>query len=123
MAFKALTGIAPEWFEPERFKIDPKSGDLMEVTKEKPDCTKIQIKPLGGTDFLVCVTAPSTAAQITTACRKGIIGWDNLPDENGAPVDFSEDKITEVLPGEIMSIISAKILDISKMSTEQEKNS
>ena len=123
MAFRAMTGLVTEWFEPERYKVDEKTGELVEVVKESEGCTKVQIKPLSGSDFLSAVTAPGAASQIITACRRGVVGWENLPDENGNPVKFDESKIIEVLPGEIMTILSSRILDISKMSREQEKNS
>ena len=123
MAFRAMTGLVTEWFEPERFKVDRTSGGLIEVVESKDDCTKIQLKPLSGADYIAAFSSDSAATQLIIACRKGVVGWDNLQDEEGNPVEFSEKKITEVLPGEIMEILYRRIYEISRLSKEQEKNS
>ena len=123
MAFRAMTGLTTEWFEPERFKVDEKNGELVELEGDFSNPTRIHIKPLSGADYLAAFSGGIPAAtQIIVACRKGVIGWDNLQDEEGAPVEFKEKKISEVLPGEIMNIITKRIFDLSTFNREQEKN-
>ena len=122
MAFRAMTGLTTEWFEPERYKVDDKTGELIELDGEFNDCTRVQIKPLSGSDYVAAFSSQSVATQLIVSCNKGIIGWDNLPDENGVPVPFDAKKINEILPGEIMHILYRRISDISRLSSEQEKN-
>lgn len=122
MAFRAMTGLVTEWFEPERFKVDEKTGELLEREGEFNDCTRVQIKPLSGSDYVAAFSSQSAATQLIVSCNKGVIGWDNLPDENGNPVPFDAKKINEILPGEIMEILYRRIYKISRLDQEQEKN-
>ena len=63
MAFKAMTGITTEWFEPERYKVDKKTGELVELEGEFSDCTRIQIKPLSGANYVAAFGTESVITQ------------------------------------------------------------
>lgn len=122
MSFKAISGLVPEWFEPERWDVDEK-GKLNEVElPEGVEPTRIKIKPLTGSEFFDVLQNPG-GAGIKAACRLGVVGWENFNDADGAPVEFGRQKINELIPPKYQLVIGTKIISISSFDGEKTKNS
>lgn len=123
MALRSMNGLVPEWFEPERYRVDETTGSLIEVTKENEGCTRFLLRPLNGTDQNICFSAPSPQAQILISCRKSVIGWEALLDKDGNETPFDEKSITDHIAYAEQAKIYAKVAEMAGLSKEQEKNS
>lgn len=119
MAFMALTGLVPQWIEPERYDLSEK-GELIEREDVPDELVRVEIKPLNGREYYSVLQNPGEASKL--ACSIGVTGWDNFKDGNGSAVEFSKVKILEFIPAKYIAIIGAKIMEISSVDGAKAKN-
>lgn len=123
MAFRALTGLAEQWFEPERWELK-KNGELAEKElnlEEGEQLTRILLKPLNGKEYYSVLQNMSESNKL--ACSIGVVGWENFTDFEGKPVEFSKIKVLEYIPPIFIAVIGAKVMEISSVDGKKEKNS
>lgn len=120
MAFRALSGLVPQWIEPERFDLS-ENGKLKDVDPETDDLVRVEIKPLNGREYYAVLQNPADASRL--ACATAVTNWENFKDEEGKPVEFSKSKVLEFIPAKYIAIIGAKVLEVSTLDGKQVKNS
>ncbi len=122
MAIKALTGLSPEWYEPERETTD-KNGSIIPVDlPEDVIPTQFQIRPLTGLEYMEVVETPGMAS-LKKAFRYGLQGWRNLKDENGNDIEFDQVTAGSILPARWIIAIGRRVVKISSFDGEKVKNS
>lgn len=111
MAITAMTGLVPEWFEPEQEESDVK--------------TRFKLKPLNGMEYLEVI--PYIRGQyligdgVKLALGYGLVDWENVFGEDGKAVKFSRSGVA-LLPPKILSMLSAEIIERSSFDGEKAKN-
>ena len=118
MAIAAVKGLVSEFYTPEQDCAD----------EEK---TAFEIKPLNGLVAMEVLAEARTDADgnlhlfpssMVKALRHGLVGWRNFSDETGKEIKFSVTNFHRVPPFELNNIVN-KIIDISQLSGDDEKNS
>jgi hypothetical protein len=116
MSIKATEGLAPEWYTP------PGQDD-------DPNPARFHIKPLNGAEFgevADYLEITPAGALIRHAGREralalGLIGWEGFTDRTGKAMPFSTAN-AKLIPHEIRTHIVARIINISYMGEDAEKN-
>lgn len=97
--------------------------------EEQP--AKIKIKPLNGEQYMEVFTESEqsrngdlklTGLGMKMALRYGIIGWENIFDENNKKVKFSPHNI-KMLPMVVLAEVASEIINRSTPDEEELKNS
>ena len=97
--------------------------------EEQP--AKIKIKPLDGEQYMEVFTESEqtrggdlklTGLGLKMTLRYGVIGWDNIFDENGKVLKFSPHNMKK-LPMEVLAEVSSEIINISSPDEDETKNS
>ena len=115
MKITALENFAPRWWAPE----DQDPDHLVEF----------EIRPLDGEQYAELAQYVITvddqtrfgADAVKVALRHGLVGWRGLKTQSGADVECRPGN-HKLLPFEIRSLIFARILEISNLDEDQEKN-
>jgi len=113
---RALEGFAPEWYTP------PGQDDSEPVTR-------FRIRPLDGAEYgevADYVEIDDGQVMILSSGRnlclqRGLLDWEHFSDSNG-PVKFSQAN-ARLIPHEYRMQLVARILTISNLDRDQEKNS
>lgn len=110
MAITAMTGLVPEWFEPEQ--------------PESERRTRILLKPLNGMEHLsvqneLAMRRTSDAQKL--ALELGVVGWENIDDAAGNPLPFSRESVW-LLPVSVLAQAAMRIINISRLSESTAKN-
>lgn len=117
MSIRATEGLVPEWYTP-----PGQDGD--------PAPARFHIRPLNGAEFgevadhleITAAGAVIRHAGRERALAMGLIGWENFFDSSGKNLPFSAAN-ARLIPHEYRTHIVTRIINISYMSEEQEKNS
>lgn len=92
---------------------------------------KIKIKPLDGEQYMEVFTESEktrsgdmklTGLGLKMTIHYGIIGWENILDEAGKKIKFSQHNL-KMLPMEVLFEVSSKIISISTPDEDETKNS
>lgn len=106
-----MTGLAPEWFEPEQDDSDVK--------------TRVKLKPLNGLEYLEILPYIRGSFLIgdgvKLALNYGLMDWENVMDADGKPLKFTRQNV-QLLPAKVLSNIAAEIIDRSTFEGEKAKN-
>lgn len=117
MEITALTGLEPEWWTPPG---QPETGD--EVA--------FYIKPLTSIEYAMVMMYSVTDDEgigvsergFKNALKFGLIGWRNVRDQNGDPVEFSRLAVNTTHGlGIYYMALANKIITISEVGAAQKK--
>lgn len=100
-----LQGLEPEWLE--------------------LNGAKFKLRPLTPAERLECLSYGSLHEVCTMydkACHYGLIGWEGVEDENGAPVGFDSALISR-LPDKTWAGIARHVLNLNELQESDQKNS
>lgn len=113
----APSTLVETWYTPES-----------EIDSEKP--FRALIKPLNQNDMMKIFSDPENGktgqfiAQINSrnlAISKGVVGWENVDNEDGTPVKFSVVEMVNRLPAPMQIEISNEIIEMSIMTAQEKK--
>lgn len=121
MAIRALTGLAPEWFEPERYKYDKKThqlviDDAFEL-EEGEEPTGFEIRPLSSVEYVRVLGCGEGLEANIKAFEYGLVGWRNFTDD-----EFNIKEALELIPPKYIMMIGSRVMEISSLDGEQAKN-
>ena len=110
MAINAVSGLAPDWFEPVQDEVGP--------------VARFQLRHLSGFEFagVIVDLKVSGEAGYRGLVQKAVIGWENVFDENGNALPFST-KNLEKIPAITLLEIGDEVYRRSILAEEQRKNS
>jgi len=117
MTITALTGLAPEWYTP------PQHGD--------GEQTAFELRPLNGLEYatiqaMISSAADDAAAVVMTESRiryvieRGLVGWRNFNDGNGAPLTFMRERINRIDSATLADLVN-EIMTRSQLNDAQKK--
>lgn len=117
MTIEALEGLTPEWFT--------RPGQ----DKDNDPVTRLRIRPLDGAEYGVVANFLELAGKLvfirstgrTLCLQMVLLDWESFSNSDG-PVKFSIDNM-RLIPHEIRMKIVARIVAISHLDPEQERNS
>ena len=114
MTIKARTGLLPEWYTPvsetgstapARFKLRPMTG---------PEVLDIRA-------YYIAETRKITGSGVSQALASCLIDWENVTDDTGATLPYSQDNIS-ALPPQILQELVNKLVAISRLTEAERKN-
>lgn len=119
MALRAVSPLAPFWFEP----LDD-DGNTQGVKFQLKGLKALDLFDVNASAVHSEGTVKWTSASVRLGLRMGLVGWDGLLDKDGNPVPFEKsiDANIERLPWTVQSQLFGQILDASQLGVEQEKN-
>lgn len=115
MAIRIKTGVSPVWFV-------PKSQE----SEEQP--ARFRLKPLTGGDLLdvqgeIDIERDTvTGKGLKFLIKKGLVGWEQIEDENGRALACSGPAALLYLDQSILTELASKIMEISTFREDQAKN-
>ena len=119
MAITTLTGLKPEWFEPEK--------EHLENAETVLPVSGFYIKPLTGIEYhdllsYIGSDGKLSADGIKVCLQYALKDWRYINDELGNRVDFSVDAALQVVPAKYLILISSRVFELSSFDGESEKN-
>ncbi len=115
MTDTSLKGLAPEWFTPEDQENEEAPARYNLRPLKPPQIAKLQAHFDGETGAV-------TALGLYEAAKSGIIGWENVNDQEGNPMKFTRANIDEIQYGRLLEL-GGQILANSFLTEDDEKNS
>lgn len=116
MAINAIKNLEFEWYEPER-EIAEEQGEVISEA-EAPNLTGFKIRPLKGFEFMDVINDQGATGYMK-ALRYGLMGWRNFLNDD----PFTVSKAMDFIPAKIQMKIARRIIAISDLDGEQQKNS
>ena len=120
MTITTIKAMAPEWFTPRSQAKDPKPAQFKVVGLSGHNqalvASEVEITPTGDLTF--------SADGILTLFRLGLLGWQNVVDADGNPVEFlykTPRQVQDLLPYTDQVAIAAEIFNRSFLSPIDKK--
>ena len=119
--------LAPKWYTP-RMELEDKDGVPLDPLPEDP--VQFQLQPLKHAPmakvaehaYLNAVGVGLVRPQgLVAACQHGVIGWRNVLDEQGLPLEFSR-KALEDVPFDLMLELGSEVVAHNTLSDAEVKN-
>jgi len=114
MTVTALTGLVPEWFTPKDEEDEDEQTKFKLHPLTTPQMAQIQVHYNVEAQRIV-------ATGLYLACQFGVKDWENLLDHEGHQMKFSKASL-DVVPIELIAELGARILAMSVLTGEEEKN-
>lgn len=120
MAIKAKSPLAPWWYTPK-------------AEEGSANPTRFRLRSLDGLEYqdidlhrdTKTGNWRATASGVRSVLGAALLDWENMLDEQGAPLAFNvqdKGKSLSVIPAEILSELFWEVVTKSSLSEDQEKN-
>lgn len=115
MPTQLLAGMVPEYVR-------------LDIDKETEDQTEYQVMPLNGMVYAQVLTEGKidngligvSEASVPIIIKHGLVGWKNMLNDKGEPVEFSR-LLVPFVPGADLYLLAQKIFTMSMLAQAEKK--